>query len=52
MKTLVEHLENEIYVYARSVSSAVDFTDIYPKDKETILNYLKDVVDHFNENDD
>lgn len=52
LKTLVEHLENEIYVYARSVSSAVDFTGYLPKDKETILNYLKDVIDHFNENDE
>ena len=52
LKTLVEHLENEIYVYARSVSSVVDFTGYLPKDKEDILNYLKDVIDHFNENDE
>ena len=39
-------------MYARSVSSAVDFTGYLPKDKETILNYLKDVVDHINENDE
>ena len=52
LKTLVEYLENEIYVYARSVSSVVDFTGYLPKDKEDILNYLKDVIDHFNENDE
>ena len=52
LQTLIEHLENEIYLYARSVSSAVDFTGYLPKDKETILNYLKDVIDHFNENDE
>lgn len=52
LKTLIEHLENDLYVYARSVSSAVDFTGYLPRDKEKILNYLNNVILHFSQEDE
>lgn len=47
LRTLISCLNNDIYVYARSVSSAVDFTADLPKDKERVLKKLDAIIDSF-----
>lgn len=52
LRTLVSCLNNNIYVYARSVSSSVDFTAYLPKDKQNILERLDAVIHSFTVEDE
>lgn len=52
LRTLISCLNNDIYVFARSVSSAVDFTADLPEDKERVLKKLDDIIDSFTVEDE
>ena len=52
LRTLISCLNNEIYVFARSVSSAVDFTANLPEDKERVLKKLDAIIDSFTAEDE
>ncbi len=47
LRTLVANMSNDIYIYARSVSSAVDFTANLPEDKEAVLDKLDKIIGNF-----
>lgn len=52
IQTLVGSLNNKIFIYARSVSSSVDFTAYFPEDKKKVSDYLEKIVDGFTEEDE
>lgn len=52
LRTLISCLNNNIYVFARSVSSAVDFTAQLPEDKERVLKKLDAIIDSFTTEDE
>lgn len=47
LRTLLANMENEIFVYSRSVSSFVDFTAYMPQDKIKVLKKLDDIIKNF-----
>lgn len=50
--TLAKGLKNKIFLYARSVSSAVDFTAYFPEDKKKILSHLEHMITNFTKEDE
>lgn len=52
IRTLASNLKNDIFIYARSVSSSVDFTASFPEDKERIIGKLDEIIDQFTQEDE
>jgi radical SAM superfamily enzyme YgiQ (UPF0313 family) len=52
VRSLISNLENDIFIYARSVSSAVDFTALLPQDKEKVVSRLDEIISSFSDADE
>ncbi len=52
LRTLLANMENDIFVYSRSVSSFVDFTADLPNDKIKVLKMLDDIINNFSKSNE